>query len=246
MRQLAFALILFLAGMPAKAHGPNDPPHQTFQLGDFKLENGKSIKDFTISYVTHGTLNANKTNAILMMTYIGGNHHRLDYLIGPGRALDPLEIFYHLHRRNRQWPDDVAIQQQKPAAHAVPEIQYTGHGQLAASPYERKIWHHASCDSGWRFHGGMQALQWAVSYPDMVDSIVPMIPLGRTPAWTTGFSKCCGKPSWPIREIHGWKLPANDPPEQGMRLWAGWLSGVVVRTPLLQESQLPKNLDAVG
>ena len=93
MRQLAFALILLLAGVPAKAHGPYDPPHQTFQLGDFKLESGEAIKNFSISYVTHGTLNANKTNAILMVTAIGGNSHRLDYLIGPGKALDPSKYF---------------------------------------------------------------------------------------------------------------------------------------------------------
>ena len=62
----------------AQAHGPNDPPHQSFSLGDLKLENGEVIKDFSISYVTHGTLNANKSNAILIVTALGGDHHRLD------------------------------------------------------------------------------------------------------------------------------------------------------------------------
>ena len=33
-------------------------------------------------------LNAEKSNAILMVTAIGGNHHRIDYLIGPGKALE--------------------------------------------------------------------------------------------------------------------------------------------------------------
>src|SRR5438445_12738426 len=62
-------------------------------MGDLKLESGGAIKDFCISYVTHGTLNADKSNAILMVTAIGGNHHRIDYLIGPGRALDPAKYF---------------------------------------------------------------------------------------------------------------------------------------------------------
>jgi homoserine O-acetyltransferase/O-succinyltransferase len=57
------------------------------------LESGDVIKDFSISYVTHGTLNANKSNAILMVTAISGNHHRLDFLIGPGKALDPTKYF---------------------------------------------------------------------------------------------------------------------------------------------------------
>ena len=87
------AAVLALATPPATAHGPNDSPHQTYCPGDLKLESGSAIRDFCISYVTHGTLNASKSNAILMVTAIGGNHHRIDYLIGPGRALDPSRYF---------------------------------------------------------------------------------------------------------------------------------------------------------
>jgi homoserine O-acetyltransferase len=58
-------LFLPMLQAPAGAHGPNDPPHQTHCMGDLKLESGEAIKDFCISYVTHGTLNANKSNAIL-------------------------------------------------------------------------------------------------------------------------------------------------------------------------------------
>src|SRR5262245_62814798 len=82
-----------LASLNAAAHGPNDPPHQTFCMGELKLEGGAAIREFCISYVTHGTLNASKSNAVLMTTAIGGNHHRIDYLIGPGRALDPSKYF---------------------------------------------------------------------------------------------------------------------------------------------------------
>ena len=62
-------------------------------MGDLTLESGKVIKDFAISYVTHGTLNARKSNAILMVTALSGNHHRLDFLIGPGKALDTNKYF---------------------------------------------------------------------------------------------------------------------------------------------------------
>jgi homoserine O-acetyltransferase len=86
---------LALAGFaaPVAAHGPNDPPHQSHCVGDFKLESGEAIRDFCISYATHGALNAKKSNAVLMVTALGGNHHRIDYLIGAGRALDPAKYF---------------------------------------------------------------------------------------------------------------------------------------------------------
>jgi homoserine O-acetyltransferase len=38
--------------------------------------------------VMFGALNADKSNAILIVTALGGNHHRLDFMIGPGKALD--------------------------------------------------------------------------------------------------------------------------------------------------------------
>ena len=84
---------LLVVAMAAKAHTPSQPPHQLFNEGDLKLESGEVIKDFSISYVTHGTLNAKKSNAILMVTAISGNHHRIDFMIGPGKALDPDKYF---------------------------------------------------------------------------------------------------------------------------------------------------------
>src|SRR6266550_7925724 len=89
----ATMLALLFRGGIALAHGPDQPPHQRFEEGDLKLESGEVIKDFAISYVTHGTLNENKNNAILMTSSIAGNHHRIDFLIGPGKALDTNKYF---------------------------------------------------------------------------------------------------------------------------------------------------------
>src|SRR5262245_65620024 len=93
MRRTPLTLLLLLLAAPALAHGPNQPSHQLYRIGDFKLESGEVIKDFATSYVTHGTLNAAKSNAILMVTALTGNHHRLDFLIGPGKALDTTKYF---------------------------------------------------------------------------------------------------------------------------------------------------------
>src|SRR5262249_36764154 len=87
------AFVVLLIVTATSAHTPSQPPHQLYYEGDLKLESGEVIKDFSISYVTHGTLNAKKSNAILMVTAISGNHHRIDFMIGPGKALDPDKYF---------------------------------------------------------------------------------------------------------------------------------------------------------
>jgi len=63
------------------------------RLGDLVLESGEVLQDYAQSYVAHGSLNAEKSNAVLVCISLTGNHHRLDFLIGPGRALDPARYF---------------------------------------------------------------------------------------------------------------------------------------------------------
>ena len=108
---------LTLPPLPRGRTGPTSRRISSTGIGDLKLESGGTIKDFAISYVTHGTLNAQKSNAILMVTAISGNHHRLDFLIGPGKALDTSEVLRRRHRRDRQRPHHVAVEQPGAAAH---------------------------------------------------------------------------------------------------------------------------------
>ena len=67
--------------------------HRIFDLGNFELESGAVLPNARLSYVTHGELNADRSNVILTPSAYGGDHHGYDFLIGPGKALDPEKYF---------------------------------------------------------------------------------------------------------------------------------------------------------
>ncbi len=73
---------------PPLADGWIDSPHLRFDLGDLPLESGDVLRDAFVSYVIHGDPARLPHAAILVTTAIGSTHHRLDFLIGPGNALD--------------------------------------------------------------------------------------------------------------------------------------------------------------
>ena len=245
MRKVWTLFSLLLLNVPAFAHGPNEAPHQNFSLGDFKLESGESIRDFSISYATHGTLNANKSNAILMVTAIGGNHHRIDYLIGPGRALDPSKYFIIATDAIGNGLTTSPSNSKAQPGMSFPKFNMRDMVNSQQRLVTEKFGIKKLVTVIGASMGGMQALQWAASYPDMMDSIVPIIPLGRTPAWTTGILEMLRQSIMADPRFKGGNYPANEPPEQGMRLWAGWLSGVIVRTPGYQEFAHPNAQDAI-
>ena len=153
-------------------------------MGDFKLESGEVIKDFAISYVTHGKLNANKSNAILMVTAISGNHHRLDFMIGPGKALDPDRHFIVC-------TDAIGngLTTSPSNSSAQPRMQFPKFAirDMIASQYRLLTEHlglnHVLAIVGPSM-GGMQTLQWGVSHPEFMDALVALVPLAKTPAWT--------------------------------------------------------------
>lgn len=71
--------------------------HGDFELhsiGRFELEEGGVIPNLELAVATYGTLNQDKSNAILIPTFFTGTHQlwQMAY-IGPGRALDPDKYF---------------------------------------------------------------------------------------------------------------------------------------------------------
>jgi homoserine O-acetyltransferase len=221
-------LSVLLTG-PAAAHRPDQPPHQRHVLGDLKLESGEVIRDFAISYVTHGKLNAKKSNAILMVTALTGNHHRLDFMIGPGRALDTDRYFVictdAIGNGLTTSPSNSKAQPRMNFPRFT--IRDMVHSQHRLLSEHLKIDHVVAVVGP--SMGGMQALQWGVSHPKFMDSLVALVPLARTPAWSIVATDATRQaimldPAWNGGEY-------TSPPEQGIRLWRQMLGFLAARTP---------------
>jgi homoserine O-acetyltransferase len=238
----AIAALLF-AAPPAVAHGPNQQPHQQYRIGDLKLESGETIKDFAISYVTHGTLNAQKSNAILMVTAISGNHHRLDFLIGPGKALDTSKYFIvatdAIGNGLTTSPSNSQAQPRMSFPRFVIRDMVTSQHRLLT---EHLGISHVVAVVGPSM-GGMQTLQWGVSHPEFMDSLVAMVPLAKTPAWSVVVMEASRKaimldPSWNAGNY-------ASPPGNGIRLWRDILGFLAARTPEMYRYQFPNQADVL-
>jgi hypothetical protein len=92
-----------------------DRPHRKVELGDFALESGEVIRNFEISYVTHGTLAPAGDNAILALTAIGSIPSPAGFPDRTGQAARSGPSLRRLRGRDRQWHDDLAKQQPEPA-----------------------------------------------------------------------------------------------------------------------------------
>jgi homoserine O-acetyltransferase len=244
MKRIAhLAAITLLLALPAAAHTPQQPPHQLYNEGDLKLESGEVIKDFSISYVTHGTLNAKKSNAILMVTAISGNHHRLDFMIGPGKALDPDKYFIIC-------TDAIAngLTTSPSNSKAQPRMSFPKFTirDMVESQYrllkEKLGIDHVVAVVGPSM-GGMQVLQWGVSHPDSMDALVAMVPLAKTPAWNVAVLEASRKA---IMTDAAWKDGNYDaPPEKGIRLWRDILTLLAARTPDMYSAQFKNGMDVL-
>src|SRR5262245_36576940 len=94
----ASSLFLTLATLAAAdtigaAQAPADPHRRFHTVENFRLESGVVLPRAVVAYATFGTLNAGRTNAVLIPSWYGSDHHGYDFLIGPGRALDPANYF---------------------------------------------------------------------------------------------------------------------------------------------------------
>jgi homoserine O-acetyltransferase len=165
-----------------------DRPHQTMALGELQLESGEAIRNFEVSYVTHGTRAVADESIILVLTAIGSTHHRLDFLIGPGRPLDPDRHFIicvdaignglTTSPSNSRTQPDLLFPR-----FTIRDMVASQQRLLGALGVERLA---AVVGASM---GGMQALQWAVSDPDRMRSIVALVPMARTRPWSVAMNE---------------------------------------------------------
>lgn len=227
---------------PPMQPGWIDAPHRMAALGDLALESGESIRDYRQSYVTHGRLNSEGTNAILVCASLTGNHHRLDFLIGPGRALDPDRHFIVATD-----PIGNGLSTSPSNSLAQPGMRFPGFTvrDMVQAQY-RLLTEQLGIDG---LHavigasmGGMQALQWAVSRPEFMRCCVAMTPMAKTSPWAvlvTETARAClmADPAWTGDGF-------NAAPERGWRAYAGLMSALLSRTPMALEEFLPDHAGA--
>jgi homoserine O-acetyltransferase len=68
-------------------------PLQKANLGDIVLENGNVIKNCQLAYRTFGTLNNDRSNAVLFPAWLGGTSERLIDFIGKDKFVDDTKYF---------------------------------------------------------------------------------------------------------------------------------------------------------
>jgi len=186
--RVVLTLALSAYGRQALAHWPDQPPHQVAHLGQFKLEGGGVIEDLRMTYVAHGKLNAAKDNAILFQHGFATNHHGIDHMIGPGRPLDTDRYFIIC-------PDALGATQTRFEHSTSP----TNSGLKMAFPFYNgrdmiRAQHKLLTEALGISHllavtgissGADHSVQYAVSYPDSMDGIFPIV--GGTPFTAQGF-----------------------------------------------------------
>ena len=242
-RALVVLAAIVLGAGPSRSHGPNDPPHQLYQIGDLKLESGETIKDFALSYVTHGTLNEKKSNAILMVTAISGNHHRIDFLIGPGKALDTSKFFVVATDAIGNGLTTSPSNSKTQHGPAFPKFTIRDMVQSQKLLLDHLGIQHVVVVAGASM-GGMQTLQWGVSHPQFMDALVALTPMARTAPWAIAVNEATRKALMADAAFNDGNYDKQ--PEKGWRARADVLQVLATRTPEALRSMFPRPLDVLA
>ncbi|MFD0716588.1 alpha/beta fold hydrolase [Paenibacillus sp. GCM10027626] len=148
--------------------------YEIYSLGDVVLQSGQRLPQAFLAYKTYGTLNASKTNAIVYPTWFAGRHTDNEWLIGPGKALDPDNYFIIVPNMlgnglssspsNTPAPFDRA---NFPLITIYDNVRFQ-HRLVTEKFGIAKI----ALVVGWSL-GALQTFQWGASYPEMVERIAP-------------------------------------------------------------------------
>jgi homoserine O-acetyltransferase len=196
----------------------------TCTFDSLDLDCGATLAPVEVAYETYGTLNAERTNAILAVHAFSGDAHAAgdggwwSNMIGPGKAFDTDQYFVISSNviggcRGTTGPGSINPATGRPWAMTFPVVTIADMVRL-----QKKLIDHLGIPrllavAGGSM-GGMQALEWAVTYPEHVASALPIATTARHSAQQIAFDEVgrqaiMADPDWNGGDYYGGKPPAR-------------------------------------
>jgi homoserine O-acetyltransferase len=171
---------------------------KTFEMPSYTTVGGATIKNVKIGWEAAGTLNADKSNAILITHFFSGTSHAFgkyaasdaapgywDAIIGPGKAIDTNKYYVissdTLVNLNARAPNVVTTgpasinpDTGKPYGMGFPVVSIKDFVNVQRALIESLGIKKLNAVAGASM-GALQAYEWAASYPDMVGRIIAVI-----------------------------------------------------------------------
>lgn len=171
----------------------------------FELESGKSLDGITIAYETYGKLNKDKSNAILICHALTGDAHAAGWhegdrkpgwwemVIGPGKILDSEKYFIICSNvlggcKGTTGPSSINPKTKKEYGIDFPVITIKDMVDVQKALVDSFDISQLYAIIGGSM-GGMQVLQWVVSYPEMMKKAVPIATTARSSPQQIAFNE---------------------------------------------------------
>lgn len=170
------------------------------------LESGEKLGPITLAYETYGKLNAKKDNAVLILHALSGDAHAAgyhspedrkvgwwDFMIGPGKPIDTNKYFVLCSNviggcKGSTGPSSINPKTGKPYGLDFPLVTVGDWVKAQARLIDhlgiKKLLTVVGGSSG-----GMQALEWAIRFPDMVKTAIPIATTAKLSAQGIAFNE---------------------------------------------------------
>ena len=200
------------------------------------LKSGDVLPAFDLIYETYGTLNADKTNAVLICHALSGTHHVAgkyteedknpgwwDNLIGPNKPLDTNKFFVigvnnlgGCHGSTGPASINPATNKPFGASFPVVTVEDWVNSQALLADY-LGINTFAAIVGG--SLGGMQTLQWSIAYPERIKHALVIASAPNLTAQNMAFNEVARQAIITDPEFHGGDYYAhNVVPRRGLRI----------------------------
>ncbi len=200
------------------------------------LKAGKTLASYELVYETYGALNADRSNAVLVCHALSGSHHVAGYyaddpnkigwwdnMIGPGKPIDT-ERFFVIGVNNiggchgSTGPASIDRATGQPYGASFPLVTVEDWVASQARLMDRLGIERLAGAIGGSL-GGMQAMQWTLSYPDRIRHAFVIAAASRLSTQNIAFNDVARQAIVSDPDFHGGNFYAHNAiPARGLKL----------------------------